>query len=303
MFKNLISHNLTKKIINFIKRAIYLTLNILGIPYFTKKQLRIIKKLNYPVKSMSESIIFFTTHKCASNFSSEILKSIEHISEYNLYDYGALLGSLSNKLNLGHEFEPYLNKNYTHLFQPYGELYGPQRMPLSFPGIDDFKKIFFLRDPRDMLVSAYYSFGFSHVVPESELIKKNFLEKRKSITDDSIDNYVLKNSLDWAKPVYDHYELLKNSTKHSLFLKYNLYTDSTEDFLNKIFDFINIDGSSEIKRLIELANPIQNITQSNSHQRSGKNSQWKYELQEETQYKLTKILEHQLNYWGFEKNI
>ena len=288
---------------NFIKRAIYLSLKILGITYFTKKQKRIIKKINYPVESKCESIIFFTTHKCASNFSNEILKSIEHISEYNLYDYGALLGSLSDKLKLGPQFEPYLNKNYQHLFQPYGELYGPQRMPLSFPGIDSYKKIFFLRDPRDMLVSAYYSFGFNHVVPKTPLIKKKFLEERKNIINSSIDDYVLKKSLDWAKPVYEQYELLNNSSKHSLVIKYNLFTNNTEDFLNKIFDFVNIDESSEINRLKKIANPIQFTTQNNQHQRSGKNSQWKYELLEETQYKLTKNLEHQLNYWGFEKNI
>ena len=282
-----------------IKKIIYKFFTKLGLTIYTKKQKRILNKTHYKNKSKNESVIFFTTHKCASNFSNELLKSVENISNYSLYDYGALIGSLADKLNINSNFEPYLNKNYSHLFMPYGEIYGPQRMPLNFPGLERFKKIFFLRDPRDMLVSAYYSFGFNHIIPDSKNLSYEFNKKRNKIQYLTIDEYVLEESINWVIPVFDQYKEIKENSKKLLFLKYDNYTKNTKEFIENIFEFIEVENELEINRLVSISNPVQSKIQVSQHKRSGKNNQWKTELQKTTQKKLTDNLKDILKYWEF----
>jgi len=126
------------KVINFflkkIKFLIFKIFQNLNIKIYTKKQRRILKNKINKSKSKSNSIIFFTTHKCASNFSQFMLKEIEANTNYTLFDYGSLLGSLTYELDLKFDFEDYLNKNHSKLFQSKGEIYGPQRKPLKFDG-------------------------------------------------------------------------------------------------------------------------------------------------------------------------
>jgi hypothetical protein len=280
----------------------YLLLKYFGFNVYTKKQKRVLK--NFKIKSNLEleSVIFFTTHKCASNFSNEILKSIEFHSEYNLFDYGAIVGSLADKLGISDNFEDYLNLNYQTLFYPKGELYGPQRKPLNFPGLENFKKIIFLRDPRDVLVSSYYSFGYSHNIPDSKLQLESFNERRNRIQNETIDEYVLRENDNWIKPMYKEYEKIHRNSKNILFLSYQDFVENTKNFIDTIFEFLNIYNEFAVTRLVELANPIQNKEDINKHKRSGRNFQWKEELTIGTQNKLNKELDSSLKYWKFKND-
>jgi len=285
---------------NKIKKFLFIFFNFLGIKLLTRKQKRVLNRYKPKINTNLESVIFFTTHKAASNFTNEILKITENSSDYILYDYGALVGSLSDKLNLENDFENYLNINYKFLFNPLGEIYGPQRMPLKFPNINNYKKIFFLRDPRDVLVSAYYSFGYSHVEPKSKSLLKGFNEKRALIQNQSIDEYVLKESKNWIEPIYMEYKDLKeNSDKVCLYIKYSKFVNDTYGCIEEILNFFDIQNIDLIKSLTRVANPVSDIENKNLHKRSGKNNQWKTHLTEETQEKLNKELSEVLKYWQF----
>ena len=74
-----------------------------------------------PIVTNNLEFEFFLIHKAASNFSNKILKQIEKNTEYSLYDYGALVGSLADRLNIKDDFENYLNKNneFHFFFKPY----------------------------------------------------------------------------------------------------------------------------------------------------------------------------------------
>jgi len=285
-----------------IKGLIYTLLNSFGFSVYTKKQKRVLNNFQISSSSELESVIFFTTHKCASNFSNEILKSIESHSEYNLFDYGAIVGSLADKLGIPGNFEDYLNENYLNLFFPKGEIYGPQRMPLNFPGMEKFKKIIFLRDPRDVLVSSYYSFGYSHTIPDSKLQLDSFIKRRKIIQNETIDEYVLRENNSWIKPMYKEYEKIHKNSKNILFLSYNDFLQNTKNFIETLFEFLNIYNESAVRKLAELANPIQNQEDINKHKRSGRNFQWKDELTIDTQNKLNKELDSTLMYWKFKND-
>ena len=59
----------------------------------------------------------------------------------------------------------------------------------SFTISDDLFRIFHVRDPRDMLVSEYFSFGWSHPTTASE--GAGLSKRRKEIQQMSIDDYVV----------------------------------------------------------------------------------------------------------------
>lgn len=283
-----------------LKKFLYIFLNLMGFNTLTKKQKRVLNRYKPNANKSLESVIFFTTHKAASNFTDEILKQIEKNTEYTLFDYGALVGSLADKLNIKDDFENYLNKNSEFLFSQNGEIYGPQRRPLNFPNIDNYKKIFFLRDPRDVLVSAYYSFGYSHVEPDSKNLLENFNKNRKLIQDQSIDEYVLKEVKNWIIPMYFEYKVLRESSKKEcLYIKYNDFVDNTESVIDNIFKFFDFKNEELIKSLSIDANPVSNTENNEKHKRSGKNYQWKTHLTGRTQDQLNKELKEVLDYWEF----
>jgi len=115
-----------------------------------------------------ESIYFFTLHKCASTlFSSFVLKNLEGLTHVD-YAKDLTSGRRSPRKALP--------------FHDYGIIYGPIRLsndpenlisrhlikPIYSPDfLTDKRAVFFVRDPRDILVSAYYSFGYTPLVSDT----------------------------------------------------------------------------------------------------------------------------------------
>lgn len=75
----------------------------------------------------------------------------------------------------------------TLAFDPIGHCYGPFRWFREIPDLDKYRAVLHLRDPRDGLVSEYFSFGFSHVTKT-----KKQIEHRDWVRQQTIDEYVLQ---------------------------------------------------------------------------------------------------------------
>jgi hypothetical protein len=79
------------------------------------------------------------------------------------------------------------------LFARPGYIFGTFRwLPraLFIPNLPDAKKVLLVRDPRDMLVSAYYSFRESHGIPESGPVRQRLEHARSKLADVALDDYV-----------------------------------------------------------------------------------------------------------------
>ena len=267
--------------------------------YIPKAKRILLRKPKINNSSNLDSVIFFTTHKCASNFISKLLETVDESSEFIHYDYGGLVGSVADKINQKAPFEPYLNKNYKHLFSSKGEIYGPQRRPLDFLSINSYKKIFFLRDPRDVLISSFYSFGKTHAPPSQKILRSDFYKEREKINSLGLEKYAIYKS-DEILEIYLSYKNLKEMSESCIYLKYDDYAIDTSYFLKTVFNFLNISiDQMEIDRLISLADPIQLTKDDSKHKRSGKLDQWKSELSKETQKKLNVKFQDILKYWEF----
>ncbi len=245
------------------------------------------------------SAIFYTTHKCASTFVYRLFDVILKNSDYEFVDYAGVIFGAGNKLNIEIPYEGFLEQAYSDLYCLRGKIYGPQRGYLDFPGRNNFKHIFFLRDPRDVLVSAYFSLGFTHAEPLNNLHRNKFIQKRKNIQEKNIDSYVLKEAEEWIYPLYKQYKELRTTAKSYIYLKYDLFVEDTPEFIKKICELLDLHPSQQdINLLTQEASPVQN-SEVMKHRRSGKTGQYREKLHPSTVEKLNQILSDVLSDWDF----
>jgi len=250
--------------------------------------------------NLPPSVIFYTTHKCASVFVDKLLITITNNSEYQLKNYATAIRSLGDRVYVGSPYEDFLEKAYDQLYKTRGEIYAPQRRPLDFPGREKFKHIFFLRDPRDVLISSYYSFGYSHPAPPGEKQQQRFYQNREKIQTQRIDFYVRDAAVNWLVPIYNKYQHLLETSDNYLYLTYDEFKDDTTDFIYKIANFLEIDvPEEEVKQIANEASPIQENQDITQHKRSGKSQQFLEELNSDTIQYLNETFADILSYWKF----
>lgn len=248
------------------------------------------------VSSDKESVYFFTFHKCASSlFSKHILKKVDTLQHVDYANY------LADK-------ETSYKKPL--LFKDHGCIYGPIRLsayknivydllvkPSSKPEFSkNINAIFLIRDPRDILVSSYHSFGYTHPINPIEGKTKKQLKLRNEIQALTIDEYVLKN-IDKQIEDFNRVTDIASNCKNNVILKY-------EDMIENYDHFI-----SEFKKVLDLNDNIvntlyaetrpKNKIDNKSHKRSGAPRRFAKDLKPETIIKLNKGLAPLLNKFGY----
>lgn len=269
---------------------------------YNPKTFKINQRLLHAQKAIEKprSVIFFTTHKCASSFMNQFFMMVSNDSNYTVVDYASSIWALGDSLDIGSTYEPFLEENYDRLYFQTGEIYAPQRRPIDFPGIEKFKYIFFLRDPRDVLVSAFYSFGFSHSLPQNKAARDAFLKRREKIQEGTIDDYVREAATEWVLPIYKNYQNLRKNSNSNIFLSYDLFISNLPKFINELAHFLNFVPSEEkIQKVISANKKGLNTKENISHRRSGKSGQFREELSPSTIEYLNELFSDILIYWKF----
>jgi hypothetical protein len=156
----------------------------------------IIFRLPAPGESGLPSGFAFSMHKAGSTLLFDILRGLcerVDLQFVSIMDEAFLKG-----------FRPYdLPENTSQIFLSQGYFYGGFRiLPKQFtiPGLEGAKKIFLIRDPRDMLVSFYFSVTKSHTIPEKGKMREVVATDRKDYADAVIDDFVIHKSdkfLEW----------------------------------------------------------------------------------------------------------
>jgi len=142
----------------------------------------------------SPSIIHFSFNRAATQYVKSILTrcAIENgvvpvsIHEYAFHTNFPFLDHLSAE-----EME-----EYKHIFKKEGYIYSVfGGMVENIPHIESYKIVFVTRDPRDILVSRYYSHVFSHTIPDMKGERQDhFILKRAEANASTIDEYVITES-------------------------------------------------------------------------------------------------------------
>lgn len=253
-----------------------------------------------------KSVLFFTQHKSASVLVTRLLMHLGHSAPLKHVNYGNLLSDLGCFFSFGKRFPNEHEWYYQHgrmLFQRTGCVYGPFRYPIFIHDWELFKKIIFLRDPRDALISRYYSFGFSHGVPEDSETQKWFLDERKKIQTETIDEYCLRMASEWSKPMLSGYvKMVKHSMEKPLVITYEKYVESPRLMIGQIFDYCGVKLSEDAMDLLaHQASPVSKSIRLMSHKRSGRTGQYLEELRPETVVAIEEILGEELEFFCWDR--
>jgi hypothetical protein len=162
--------------------------------------------------------------------------------------------------------------------------------------ISNKKCIFFVRDPRDMLISSYFSFGFSHRLSEVEHIREHQLENKKSISNMEIDEFSFSRTGEMKKK-FELMQWLIDKCNNYILLKYEDMIETYEDFFKKLSQFIPL--KSQVKNnMYQLSRP-QEREDITKHKRSGKVSGYKEKLKKDTISKINGNLGDVLSYFEY----
>lgn len=246
--------------------------------------------------SSHESAYFYTLHKCASTlFSGYVLRNVRGLRHI---DYARQI---------------YHGKNVTKvMFKETGHVYGPIRLSvervspvykmLVKPASDskfvtDKIAIFLVRDPRDILVSAYYSFGYTHGLSEVREIRERQSVNRKEIQTKTVDEYVL-DAADTIVQDFDIVDSLSSACKRSTVLKYETMVDDYENFIEQFTKYIDINRKA-VQHMFERSRPKRRVDTS-SHRRSGKPENFRTALRKDTISALNEKLANTLERFQYQ---
>lgn len=140
-----------------------------------------------------------------------------------------------------------------------GNMYsGFRAFPLAFNELEGFAempKIFMFRDPRDALVSQYFSDAYSHSIPEGDgKGRELFLKKRAEALESDINDWVLDKCGALRKTMMDYTGML--SDENCLLLRYEDYVFQKRRLIFKVakhFGWTMTEGRIEkILKLVDM---------------------------------------------------
>ena len=252
-----------------------------------------------PENRRPKSVYFFTFHKCASTlFGSMILKRVIGLKNIN-HSHQIYSGSIRTSHPL--------------TFHENGCVYGPIRIvrktendpiedlllgPIIQPAFLGSKRaVFLIRDPRAILTSEYYSFGFSHSLSKNKEIRNGQEFIRREIQQISLDEYVLGKSNKLIE-AFDRLDFAQQHCRERIILRYEDLIDNFETFVEKLCAFIPLHQRT-IDLMYRESRP-KKTEDIQSHKRSGLPSGFRKKLLPETVEALNQQLASILERYRYE---
>lgn len=148
----------------------------------------------------SPSVIFFTVHKCASTLIRRILNDIN--SRYLFLTPLNLAGYYWDAM--GGNFYSRHKDDTKNILCDTGVLFSPFRQYVDISHLQKTHILVMLRDPRDRIVSGYYSVIKTHRPPANPISKEAFVLRRSQMGSLDINEYALAVS-DRVREIYEAY--------------------------------------------------------------------------------------------------
>lgn len=244
-----------------------------------------------------ESVYFYTFHKCASTlFSTYLLKRVSGLRHC---DYAAemfLRGRLKRPVT----------------FEDHGYVYGPLRLssPRDSDGYrfviarvaqQDFVRdkpcLFMVRDPRDILVSSYYSSAFTHPLSPVAEIREQQLRERAEVQAMTLDDYALLQAEERRRDFACLHDLY-TACSRGVLLRYEDMVEDFDGFAEGLCTYLDI-RPRVLRNLERRSRPRRNADTS-QHRRSGKTRQFRDTLSPETISRLNEQFGETLRLFGYQ---
>lgn len=185
--------------------------------------------------------------------------------------------------------------------------------------LNQYKRVFMMRDPRDMLVSNYFSMAKSHPIPERGKVKSQMEEKRIWAQNLGIDEYVLgepaeyyRNLLDRMVRIWDTPTVAigpeqrqhrhERKRRNLLSVRYEDVVFEKADFAKRICEFFGWDID---EKLVTAAAAAQDVfpdsEQPDKHIRQVKPGNFREKLKPETIIALNETFGPYLRIFGYDE--
>lgn len=239
---------------------------------------------NHETKSTHPSIIHFSLNKAATQFTKKLLKqsalengiTAVHINEYAFFtEFPYLTGLTEEEM-----------ASYQHIFKPRGYLYSAfGGFVPGIPNLDKYKVVLMIRDPRDILVSWYYSIAYSHSIPpETSNRHDEYVEHRISARELTVDEHVVSQSERVFDILHRYRELLVKQYPHVFVTSYEEMTTDFEGWLRRLLEACDLQISESLfERFIAYNRKIQPPDENKyQHIRKGKPGDYLEKLNPDT---------------------
>ena len=145
-----------------------------------------------------------------------------------------------------------------------------------------------LRDPRDVLTSAYFSFGYTHGLPITKAKRDDFLTWRNEVASQTLDEFVLSVKDDWLR-MYTYYCQNLVGKPNVLLVRFEDMVTNFDSWLNSIIEFLNLEVNQT--KIAEIVN--------RSSQKQIKTKDYRKALQPNTINILNREFHEVLNFLGY----
>jgi hypothetical protein len=199
----------------------------------------------------NNAMICFGIRKSGSTMINKIVNQMAKIEGYlpidipgTMFSNGLTVGDWSKDESIG---EIFVGGNLYTGFRAFPSIFS------SMPAYKSAKKVFMFRDPRDALVSQYFSDAYSHKIPEREGKGRDlFLAKRDEALNIDINEYVLVKSASFRQTFMEYIPLLHDDS--CLKLRYEEYVFQKKRLIFHIarqygWDLSNDDAESILKEI------------------------------------------------------
>jgi len=193
-------------------------------------------------------------------------------------------------------------KTYLHIFRPHGYLYSTfGGLVEGIPNINNYRTVVMIRDPRDVLVSAYYSYSKNHAIPQSPKKAAEFKILRAKMIAQGIDEYVIEMSKNSQWRMQQYYNLQRSCSAVCILRYEDMITDFST-WLDKLLTHCQWTISSILRnQLMSEAEQAGRKKPENttSHKRQVSPGEHKRKLQYNTIKYLNKHLSKELHQFGY----
>lgn len=257
----------------------------------TKNNREVVIEIGNPAKVAS--FFVFALPKTGSVLQDLIFEDI--CSELNI----PLISIAKSAFNQGIE-EGNFKAEICRLFvkRGYG-FYGFRYFPayLRNFNLSQFKKILLVRDPRDILVSHYFSMKNSHAIPQGEMGEK-LLKHRATIQDSDIDEYVLEKAQTFLN-LFQSYNKIEDDLLKVF--KYEDIVFNKSQWIQNILDFLEFDlATVTIKSIAAKHDIFPQVEKPNSHIRKVTPGDYKEKLEPNTIERLNRVFQKILVKYNYE---
>jgi hypothetical protein len=217
---------------------------------------------------MNKIIKIHCLHRSGSTFLTKFYKYISLLCEINYYQCTGQnsLFNINYFLNSNRSFCICPIRTFPLSNKPVSQLKGSSYIENEIN--DKFNYIIQLRDPRDILVSQYYSFGWTHGYVKTKInhnVFKNATNRRKMIRNMTIDEYA-KSNIGYKDLLERYIPIIKIKNLNKKNIKIIKYSDMVLNFSKWVLEatsFFKINKAIQDKAYNKFKNEFLNIKETN----------------------------------------